>query len=222
MPPRRGHRGGFRGRRFGGGPSTIVYQESVPFDEVVILDTPADLDQWFIPPPDVVIPKTPGAGMTMYEYETDPNWRMREAGQILPTFVTPDDAKRYMGEVDAGYMQLDAAVQSLATAPADFKTSWGLQFAAWKTFYAGATATVGWLNTKAVMDQTDRFNILLGDWRKSFGAIGGTPPGPGPLTSGQGVPGPASVDFTKAAIAIGTVGALFLFGPQLMRWFSSH
>jgi hypothetical protein len=202
----------------------VVYEAPYAFEEAVILDTPRDLDEWFVPPPEVVVPKSPGAGMTMYEFPSDPYWdadrSSGDAGDIFPTFVSPDDAKRYMGEVDAGYTQLDASIQSFATAPSDFKASWGIQLGAWKTFYATATATVGWLNTKAVMDQTDRFNTSLGDWRKQFQAIGGSPPGPAPLSSGQGVPGPASVDLTKTAIVVGGLFALIIFGPTLLRTFN--
>jgi len=217
MPPARRHRvRSGQGRRFGGrGPSTIIVKSPVVYEDAVMLDAPSDLDVLFVPPTDEFQPKIPQAGMTFFENDDD-------AGDLFPTFVTPEDAKRYMGEVDTAYSQLDAAIQSFPTAPSDFKVSWALQLGGWKAFFASAMATVGWLNTKAVMEQTDRFHSQLNEWRKSFAAIGGRPPGPGPLIPGQGVPGsgnPTS-DVVKVVAAVGAVAAIVIFGPVLARSFS--
>ena len=194
----------------------MVYLDGGPeVIEETVLVVPSQLDTLFIPPTDEPEFKTPGAGMTMFENDQD-------AGDLFPTFVTPEDAKRYMGEVDTGYSQLDAAIQSFPTAPSDFKVAWALQIGGWKAFFSGAMASVGWLNTTAVMQQTDRFNSQLAEWRKSFAAIGGRPPGPGPLTPGQGVPGsgnPTS-DVVKVVAAVGAVAAIVIFGPVLARSFS--
>lgn len=210
MPPRRHHRH-FRGPR---GP-VVVYEGPTAYEEAVILDRPSDLDVLFVPPTDDPEPKQPQAGMTYFEHDED-------AGDILPTFVTPDDAKRYLTEVDAGYSQLDSAIQSSTFAPFDFKTSWGIQLGSWKAFFGSAMATVGWLNTTAVMQQTDRYQEQLINWRKSFAAVGGTPPGPNPIAPGQGVPGsgnPTS-DIVKSVAAVGAVAAIIIFGPALVRSFS--
>jgi hypothetical protein len=142
-----------------------------------------------------------------------------QAGDIIPTFVTPDDARRYIDEVDAGYARLDSAVLASSVA-ADFKTSWGIQLATWKAFALSAKPSVGWLNTTAVMQQTDRFNEQLRNWFTGFQAVGGTTPGPAPIPPGQGVPDPhptSVADITQLALVIGGVAALVIFGPKLAR-----
>jgi hypothetical protein len=145
----------------------------------------------------------------------------REASGVLPTFVTPDDARRYIDEVDAGYARLDTAIQASVVAPSDFKISWGIQLATWKAFAISGKATVGWLNTTAVMDQTDRFNDQLKNWFTGFTAVGGTAPGPPPSAPGQGVPGTTNptADMTKLVTAIAVAGAIFLVAPKLLSIF---
>jgi hypothetical protein len=143
----------------------------------------------------------------------------RQAGDIWPTLVTPDDARRYIDEVDAAYSRLDTAIQA-STAPTDFRASWGIQLTTWKAFALSAKPTVGWLNTTAVMQQTDRFNEQLKNWFSSFQAIGGKPPGPPPTPPGQGVPNPNPTsigDVTKLALVLGGVAAIVIFGPKLAR-----
>lgn len=137
MPPRRGHRGGFRGRGFGG-PSTILYAE--PFEETVIIDTPADLDAWFVPPPEVVVPKSPGAGMTYYEFPSDPRWKANrfsgDAGDILPT--RPQSVRTALDQENANWMSLNDAVYAALNAgkiSTDFSFPFTNDFFAWKTFY---------------------------------------------------------------------------------------
>lgn len=141
------------------------------------------------------------------------------AGDLLPTFVTPDDARRYIDEVDVAYARLDSNILA-SSVPTDFKTSWGIQLTAWKTFAVSAKATVGWLNTTAVMQQTDRFSKELRNWYEGFKAVGGTPVGPGPLPPGQGVPNPDAPsigNITQLALVIGGVAALLMFGSKLAR-----
>jgi hypothetical protein len=116
-----------------------------------------------------------------------------EAGDILPTFVSPDDARKAIDETDAGYERMNIAILASMNAPPEFKASWGIQYATWKTFATGARATVGFLNTKAVMDQNDRYASQLQDWGKSFSLMGGQAPGPVPPTPGQGVPSETSL-----------------------------
>ncbi len=177
-----------------------MYEEA-PILEDVILVEPSQLDAIMVPPTDDLIPKDQGAG------------------DLLPTFVTPDDAKRYLDQVNTGFVQLDVAVLASSVAMT-FKSGWALEVAGWKAFYTGAIATLGWLNTKAVMDQADRYAQELIDWRKSFAAAGGNPPGPDPLPPGQGVPsGTSPSDFTKLAIAIGAAAAIVTFGPAIARSF---
>lgn len=228
MAPRRHYGGRFRGGRRFGGPSTVVYEVPVPvaYEEAVFLDRPDNLDVLFVPPTDDPEPKIPQAGMTYFENDGDDDFlsvpRAREAGDLFPTFVTPEDAKRYMNEIDTGYSQLDAAIQSFAATPLDFKAAWVLQLGSWKAFFASAMPSVGWLNTKAVMDQTDRFASQLAEWRKSFATVGGNPPGPPPTPPGQGVPGSGNptTDIVKVVAAVGAVAALVIFGPVLARSFS--
>jgi hypothetical protein len=227
MPPRHRHRGGRQRFRRGYGYSPVSYEETV------ILDTPDTIDVLFVPPTDEPEFKSPGAGMTAFENDADEGTFLltdadrrrplhHEAGDILPTFVTPDDAKHYMSETDGGYAQLDAAIQNYVNAPTDFKVSWGIQLATWKAFYGTAMASVGWLNTTAVMQQTDRYVQQLKEWRAQFAAIGGTPPGPGPVGPGQGVPGSGAQasDFTKPLLIVGGIAALIVFGPTLAKMFS--
>lgn len=144
----------------------------------------------------------------------------REASGVLPTFVTPDDARRYIDEVDAGYRRLDTAIAG-SQAPADFKVSWGIQMGAWTAFALPAKASVGWLNTTAVMDQTDRFNDQLKNWFAGFASVGGTPPGPPPSPPGQGIPGTSNTtaDLTKLVTAVAVAGAMILVAPKLLSIF---
>jgi hypothetical protein len=167
--------------------------------------------------------------MTAYRYQQRNGQRSLEAfsirdacsqaGDILPTFVTPDDARRYIDEVDAAYARLDSAILPSA-APIDFKSSWGIQLASWKAFALTAKPTVGWLNTTAVMQQTDRFNEQLKNWFGAFQAVGGKPPGPPPIPPGQGIPDPNPPNvgnITTLALVIGGVAALVIFGPKVAR-----
>ncbi len=140
-----------------------------------------------------------------------------DAGDIFPTFVTADDAKRYIDETDTGFDRLNVAILA-STAPADFKTSWALELGGWKTFATGARAAVGWLNAKAVMEQTDRWAAQLVDWRASFSKIGGSAPGPAPLPPGQGAPSSSAVgDVTTLVVALGVLAAIVTFGPRLAK-----
>jgi hypothetical protein len=141
-----------------------------------------------------------------------------EAGSILPTFVTADDAKRYIDETDTGYDRLNVAILA-SSAPADFKTSWALQLGGWKTFSVAARASVGFLNASAVMDQTDRYGKQLEEWRASFEKIGGNAPGPAPVAPGQGVPSSSNTlgAATGLIVAAGVVAAIVIFGPRLAK-----
>jgi hypothetical protein len=200
----------------------MVIDEGPSLDDTIFV-TPSELDAILVPPPDKPEFKVPQAGMTFFENDRDGHFLSvrHDAGDLFPTFVTPDDAKRYMGEIDAGYTNLDAAIQTSTTAPVDFKMGWALQMGSWKAFYASATASVGWLNTKAVFEQADRFAQQLIDWRKSFAAVGGTPPGPNPLPPGQGTGGGTTAsDITKIAVVLGAAYVALLFGPTFLRSFS--
>lgn len=142
-----------------------------------------------------------------------------QAGDFWPTFVTPDDAKRYIDEINAGYSKLDTAIMA-STVSNEFKTSWAIQNTSWKTFASPAKENVGWFNTRAVMGQTDRYAEELKNWYAGFKAVGGTPPGPPPLPPGQGVPDPNPTtvgDVTTLALVVGGVAALIIFGPKLAR-----
>jgi hypothetical protein len=144
-----------------------------------------------------------------------------QAGDILPTFVTPDDARRYIDEVDAGYRRLDTAIQGSNAVDTTWKTSWGIQLGTWTAFALPAKTSVGWLNTTAVMDQTDRFNDQLKNWYANFQTMGGTPSGPPPTGPGQGVPGTTNTtaDLTKLVTAVGITAAVILVAPKLLAMF---
>jgi hypothetical protein len=203
----------------------VIYDEAPATD--VIIEIPSDLDALIVPPMDDPQFKVQQAGMTFFENDHDGYFlsvghTRQEAGDLFPTIVTPQDAKNYIGQVDAGYTQLDNAVQASAV-PLPFKTNWTVQLASWKAFSVTATAAVGWLNTTAVMSQTDSFNSQLNDWRKQFQAQGGTPP-PSPITPpGLGTPGTGATNAiqsaTGAILAVAAVAAIVVFGPSLTRFF---
>lgn len=132
-------------------------------------------------------------------------------GDILPTFVTPDDAKRYVRETDAQWDRSDTDMQASTQADAAFKASWATDLEGWRRFRDDAIRSVGWLNTKATMEQTDRWAQKLTDWRKSLSDIGGKLTGPGPIPPGQGLGegGKASAGWVQMALL---VAALFGVG----------
>ena len=103
---------------------------------------------------------------------------------------------------------MNIAILASTSAPPEFKASWGLQYATWKTFATGARATVGFLNTKAVMDQNDRYTSQLQDWGKSFALVGGQAPGPTPPAAGQGVPDSSAASFLSGSTGLILAGAL--------------
>ena len=144
----------------------------------------------------------------------------RQAGDILPTFVTPDDARRYIDEVDAGYRRLDTAIQA-SNVDTTWKASWSIQLAAWTAFALPSKASVGWLNTTAVMQETDRFNDQLKNWYANFKDMGGAAPGPPPMGPGQGVPPTTNTtaDLTKLVTAVGITAAVILVAPKLLSFF---
>jgi len=140
-----------------------------------------------------------------------------DAGDILPTFVTPTDALNYIQEVDTGFNRLDASI-TRSTVSDSFKTAWAAELGAWRVFAAAARASVGWLNSKAVMDQTDKWSADLKNWDQNFQAQGGKDIGPAPMPPGQGIPsgsGVAVSDVTKLIAAAGVVAAIVVFGPKL-------
>jgi hypothetical protein len=193
MPAHHRHHGP-SGRRFRGGGSRVVYVEQVP--DIVYCDG------------DIV------NGICFSRTE-------REAGDIFPTFVTPDDARRYIDEVDAGYRRLDTAIQGSNATDATWKTSWSIQLGTWTAFALPAKSSVGWLNTTAVMQQTDRFNDQLKNWYANFQSLGGAPSGPPPVGPGQGVPGTTNTtaDLTKLVTAVGITAAVILVAPKLLSFF---
>lgn len=183
-----GNRRKFRG--FRGAGTSIVYLDRVPD---VIYDCPRTLN-----------------GICYPEFQ--------EAGDILPTFVTPDDARKYIDEVDSGYNRLDSGISTAPNLTQDFKTSWGIQLTTWKAFAIASKASVGWLNTKAIMEQTDRFNDQLKNWFTEFTKLGGSGVGPMPTTPGQGIPGTTQVsDVTKLVIAGSVLAAIVFIAPKLLK-----
>lgn len=141
-----------------------------------------------------------------------------DAGDILPTLVGPDSARNYIDQTDADYQRLNLAVTTSSTVSTAFQAQWALQFAGWKTFSVGARASVGFLDTKSVMDQTDRWAAQLVDFSKAFVAAGGALTGPAPIAPGQGTGSSAPIsDLTKLALAIGAVAGVVVFGPHLSK-----
>jgi hypothetical protein len=140
-------------------------------------------------------------------------------GDILPTFVTPADAKRYIRETDAQWDRTDADIVASTQVDPAFKSSWATDLEGWRRFRDDAVTSVGWLNTKATMEQTDRWAAKLTAWRKALTDAGGKLVGPGPLAPGQGLGqgGTASAGWIQLALL---VAALFGFG-YLVRGFKA-
>jgi hypothetical protein len=140
-------------------------------------------------------------------------------GDILPTFVTPADAKRYIRETDAQWDRTDADILASTQVDSAFKSSWATDLEGWRRFRDDAVTSVGWLNTKATMEQTDRWAAKLTAWRKALTDAGGKLVGPGPLAPGQGLGqgGTASAGWVQLALL---VAALFGFG-YLVRGFKA-
>ena len=203
------HGGGRRGRRGG-------------FGSVTVLDTLPDVIEsdcyWERLPDGRMVRRCPtdaqGPGASYVRYSDAMGLG---AGDLFPTFVSPDDARKAIDETDAGYERMNIAILASTSAPPEFKASWGLQYATWKTFATGARATVGFLNTKAVMDQNDRYASQLQDWGKSFALVGGQAPGPTPPAAGQGVPGETSLGgflsgSTGLILAGAALAGILIFG----------
>jgi hypothetical protein len=140
------------------------------------------------------------------------------SGDLLPTFVTPDDARRYIRETDSEWERINADVQA-SSIEASLKQSWATDLEGWRRFRDDAINSVGWLNTKATMEQTDRWASKLVAWRKTIADAGGKVTGPGPITPGQGLGdgGTASAGWIQMALII---AGLFGIG-YLVRGFKA-
>jgi hypothetical protein len=161
-------------------------------------------------PPRVAEAMGPGAAYCRYSESMG-------AGDILPTFVTPSDAIAAINQTDSGYQSLNQAIQSSPNLQPSFQASWAIQFASWLAFSGPAKASVGILNTTAVMQQNDKFQQQLVDWTGSFKAMGGAISGPAPLPPGQAAPGEASLSSllsgsTGLILAGAALAGVLLFG----------
>ena len=123
-----------------------------------------------------------------------------DVGDILPTLVTADDARRYIGEVDAQWKQLDQDVRaSSSTTDEALRRAFANDFVGWLTFRDDARENVGFLNAKATMEQTDRWAAKIGPWRSSLRTAGAKVTGPDPTPAGQGVANPSAGSGIKTA-----------------------
>lgn len=136
---------------------------------------------------------TKGPSRSSGKFAGDPVSRMiaSELGEFgsdwLPTFVTPDDAKNYIKETDASWFRLSADVET-ANVPENIVTSWRIDAEAWKKFRDENLASVGYLNTKATMEATDRWLLKANQWKEYLTKQGVKTSGPGPLPPEQGDP----------------------------------
>ena len=113
-----------------------------------------------------------------------------DVGDWIPTFVTADDAKRYVREYDAQWDRVTQDVERVGDKmPADLKQSWAVDLEAWHKFRDDAIAAVTFWNAKATMEQTDRWASKLIEWRKALEKANVPVTGPGPVTPGQGLGG---------------------------------
>jgi len=135
------------------------------------------------------------------------------AGDILPTFVTPTDAQNYIRETDASWIRLAADVANSQVSD-QVKESWNQDLAGWTQFRDKNLTDVGWLNTKAVMDQTDRWLLKAGQWKDTLSKAGVTVIGPSPLQPDQGDPNKKS-PLTPYLIG-GGIAATLLIGVSLI------
>ena len=110
-------------------------------------------------------------------------------GEWIPTFVTGDDARRYVREYDS---QWDQLANDIARAgpkmPPEQQQAWAIDLEAWRKFRDDAIASVTIWNARAIMMQTDRWGSKLVEWRKTLEK---TIPitAPGPVAPGQGLGG---------------------------------
>jgi hypothetical protein len=135
---------------------------------------------------------------------------------IFPTWVSPEDALRYVKEVDVNYSVLDLAIrQSRSTE--QWKGLWKAQLTGWQAFRDDAPKTINWMNAKAIMEQADRWSKQLQNWRDDFKAQGtGTAPPP-VIAPGQGTSDTSEMleSWAKIAAILGGVAALFVIVREL-------
>jgi hypothetical protein len=215
MPPRRHHGGGrFRGRRGG---STIFVDEPVVYEEAVMLDTPDQIDAIFVPPTDDPESKVPGAGMTFFEYESD-------YPRFLRTHVHeasgPDENTTRAMQLDHAITALIQDMQQNMSANQDFLNlgrdvvALQAEWQAWRLDHSS------YLQMTGTENDLDRFTTTYNSLRTRFAqVVGKAPSAPDiqnpPPSNPLGLP--SMSDFSKAALTIGAVAALFIFGPSLAR-----
>ncbi len=106
---------------------------------------------------------------------------------VLPTIVTPSDAKLLIDQVNAEYDLFDSDVSP--NTDGAFRAKWAGQLHSWELFRDNAKKTVGWLNTRSVMAQTDAYHDQLQTWKTAYAALGGRSTiGPEVKPSGNTVP----------------------------------
>jgi hypothetical protein len=113
-----------------------------------------------------------------------------DVGDWIPTFVTADDAKRYVREYDAQWERVTLDVERIADKiPPELKQSWSIDLEAWRKFRDDAIASTTLWNARATMEQADRWAAKLIEWRKSLEKANVPITGPGPVVPGQGLGG---------------------------------
>lgn len=139
-------------------------------------------------------------------------------GDWLPTLVTPDDARRYIRETDSAW-QMTAFDVASSKLPDAEKSAWNVDLTTWNQFRDEATKNVGWLNTKATMEQTDRWSGKLILWRQALTKAGAALSGP-LLDPGQGLPSQGSGGvFSAGWIQLALVVAALFAAGYLVRSF---
>lgn len=91
-------------------------------------------------------------------------------GDILPTFVSPQVTKNKMKEVDAYANALQTQSVGVATSNPAMWSAFMQDFAAWKRFYADNIDVS--LAAKAVLEQTEAWQLKLQEWRKKLEVAG--------------------------------------------------
>lgn len=115
-----------------------------------------------------------------------------DIGSWIPTFVTADDARRYVREYDSQWERVRADVDRAGDKISpDLRQSWAVDLEGWRKFRDDAIASVTFWNARAIMEQCDRWASKLIEWRKAFEKANVPVTGPGPVIPGQGLGGQA-------------------------------
>lgn len=119
--------------------------------------------------------------------------------------VEPSVVAQRMGEIDAAATALDRDVAT-ATVPDGFRQDWAAWLARWRAYYANlnnGSLSAWWSRFQSgAVEQVERYEAELRDWRTKFSAASGKAPSGPPLPEDpQGL----FPEVAKAAIGVTTL-----------------